>query len=563
MKEKRFYINGLDGIRAFAIIGITLFHIFPQEVKGGYLGVSLFFVLTGFLLAVTSKRKFSLFDYIKKRIVRIYPALLIVIFTTIALLFFISPNSISGMKQEVLSIVLGYNNWWQIGQNADYFSRVSNASPFTHFWYLGIELQYYLIWPILYLIYRMGKKAGNNWISITILSVLTFMSIILMPMLYKDGMDVTTLYYGTHTRVYALLLGSILGFLWSEKKKEVSTLLQIVCTILTILLFAISCVSFVILDGQSSLLYRGGMIVMTIIFMAMIWLVSSPSLWIGKILDWKPFKWIGSHSYSIFLWQYPVIFVFSKLKLNEFYFKFIEILVIVLLAVLVDYIVNVKKARSKIVWAITALCTAICMGFGAYGLYMSDDSLEEAQEELREDLEENAKLIEEKQKELEEKKEYSTTQLVMVGDSVLLSVAPVLYEMYPDCYINAEVGRHCGEEVPILENLVQYNALGDTVIISMGTNGTLNDGYIQVTLAVIGADREIFWINNYCPDTPWETGNNEYINYLAENHDNVHVIDWYSVASQHPEYLSMDYVHPNDDGILVYANLIKSALEGE
>lgn len=185
---------------------------------------------------------------------------------------------------------------------------------------------------------------------------------------------------------------------------------------------------------------------------------------------------------------------------------------------------------------------------------MSDDSLQEAQEELRNELEENAKLIEEK------KKTYSTSQMVMIGDSVLLSVAPLLYEMYPDSYIDAAVGRHCGEEVPIIEQLIENRQLGDTVILSMGTNGTLNDGYIQVTLALLGP-REIFWINNYCPDSPWESGNNEYIQYLADTHENVHVIDWYSLVKAHPEYLEMDGVHPNETGIQAYAQLIKDTLK--
>ncbi|MBQ0065275.1 MAG: acyltransferase, partial [Firmicutes bacterium] len=303
MKKEKLYIKGLDGIRALAILGVTLFHIFPNSIKGGYLGVSLFFVLTGFLLAITSKRDFHLFSYIQKRIVRIYPALLIVIFTTIAILFFLSPNSISGMKQEVLSIVLGYNNIWQIHQNADYFSRISNASPFTHFWYLGIELQYYLIWPILFLIYKMGQKIHKEGLSLSILSILAFLSMILMPLLYREGMDVTSLYYGTHTRIYALLFGSILGFLWTGKKKKVSNSIKVLSLVGTFFILLITMVAYYYLDGQSSILYRGGMIGMTFLFVLLIYLVSHPSLPVGNVFEIAPLKWLGKHSYSIFLWQ--------------------------------------------------------------------------------------------------------------------------------------------------------------------------------------------------------------------------------------------------------------------
>ena len=137
------HIAGLDALRALAIVGVTLFHMFPDSVKGGYLGVSLFFVLTGFLLAFTSVRSwengsFHVLRYYGKRIKRIYPSLLIMMLTTIGIFHFLVPDVIAASRPEVESVLLGYNNWWQIEQNADYFTRMANASPFTHLWFLGI-----------------------------------------------------------------------------------------------------------------------------------------------------------------------------------------------------------------------------------------------------------------------------------------------------------------------------------------------------------------------------------------------------------------------------------------
>ena len=166
----RRHIDGLDVLRTLAIVGVTLFHMFPERLPGGYLGVSLFFVLTGFLLAYTSKRswlehRFRVTAYYWKRIKRIYPSLFIVLLTTIGIYQFVLPKAVAAIRPEFLSVILGYNNWWQIAQNADYFTRLTNASPFTHLWFMGIEMQYYLVWPLLFALYAfldilVGRRAG-------------------------------------------------------------------------------------------------------------------------------------------------------------------------------------------------------------------------------------------------------------------------------------------------------------------------------------------------------------------------------------------------------------------
>ena len=159
--------SGLDALRTLAIGGVTFFHMFPDTIKGGYLGVSLFFVLTGFLLAYTTSAQtsFAVLPYYLKRIKRIYPELLVMLLVTAGSYHFLLPKALAGVFGEVTSVLFGYNNWWQILQNADYFARITNSSPFTHLWFLGIELQYYLLWPALYFIYkalqnRAGRKAG-------------------------------------------------------------------------------------------------------------------------------------------------------------------------------------------------------------------------------------------------------------------------------------------------------------------------------------------------------------------------------------------------------------------
>lgn len=175
--------------------------MFPQTIRGGYLGVSLFFVLSGCLLAYTCEKKgaagsFPLIAYFRKRIARIYPSLLIMMLVTIGAFSFFAAPVISAIRPEALSVLLGYNNWWQISQSADYFTRLTNQSPFTHLWFLGIELEYYLAWPLLYCLYAgitwfYGRKAGIvSFLAAGLLSALW------MPVYYNAGADITRLYYG-------------------------------------------------------------------------------------------------------------------------------------------------------------------------------------------------------------------------------------------------------------------------------------------------------------------------------------------------------------------------------
>ena len=143
------YLPGLDGLRAIAILGIVLYHMFPGAVRGGYLGVTMFFVLSGFLLARTAaanydQGRWSAGAFYQKRIRRIYPALLWVIALTLLALQLWLPDGLVGIREELESILFGYQNWWQIVQNQDYFSRITSTSPFTHMWSLAVELQYYL-----------------------------------------------------------------------------------------------------------------------------------------------------------------------------------------------------------------------------------------------------------------------------------------------------------------------------------------------------------------------------------------------------------------------------------
>ncbi|MBQ0065241.1 MAG: acyltransferase [Firmicutes bacterium] len=567
------YIKGLNGYRALAIIAVTLFHIYPGIFKGGYLGVCMFFVLTGFLLANTSQKEFNLLQYFKKRIKRIYPALLVVIFLTCGLCFFLCPNVLSGMKEEVLSIVAGYNNWWQISTNADYFAKSFNNSPFTHFWFLGIELQYYLIWPLLFLLYKGFRKINGSKVYAIILFILSLVSAGWMIYLFDPNQDVTRLYYGSDTRVFALLLGSSLGFLYSNKKRIVSTSIQIMADVSILLSFVITFISFVLIDGQNPVLYQGGMLLLTLIFALQLYFISNPSFKIGYWMEKLPLQWIGKHSFSIYLWQYPVLFFFIQMKLTSIpFYQIIEILITLLLAFLLDRMLDTKKGYKNIFVLLLCAGVAITMGFGGYGLLTANNEKKEAMEELQQKLEEDAKNMEEKKKEMQEeqkKKEIvpeegdycSKEGVLLIGDSILLGCWENVYQELPGCIVDGQVSRYISAAPPLLQVYGAQGNIHSTVVIALGTNGPLYSEHTETVLQMLGEDIDIFFVNTYDPYVEWIELNNVYIDQMVAAHPNVHRIDWYSIASVHPEYLSADETHPTGDGCAAYARMIREAIE--
>ena len=164
---KNHYAKSLDTLRGIGITGIFLYHLFPSVFPGGFLGVPLFFVLSGYLMFITSesrfqKGKFSVGNYYKKRILKIYPALFTMVMAICCYLTLFQRSLLTGIQGEIASIFLGYNNWWQIGQKASYFSKTGNASLFTHLWFLAVELQLYLLWPMLFFLYKKGCQIAGK-----------------------------------------------------------------------------------------------------------------------------------------------------------------------------------------------------------------------------------------------------------------------------------------------------------------------------------------------------------------------------------------------------------------
>ena len=618
-KRTRGHIYGLDGLRALAIIGVTLFHMFPYTIKGGYLGVSLFFIITGYLLAVTSERgkksgTYRVASYYLKRIKRIYPALLIVLVVSAGIYFILERHVLDGFRPEFLSIVFGYNNWWQIAQNADYFTKITNASPFTHMWFLAIEIQYYVVWPLIFAIFLLLERIKGSRAAFLFLVIVTVVSAVITPIMYRPDADVTRLYYGTDTRMYALTFGAILGF--AQNRNLLIRLPKGIAKIVGIPLFAVmivvTVIAYVLLDGQYGFTYRGGMLLMTLLFGILLLLVTDRRLSLGKWLEAKPLVWIGEHSYEIYLWQYPIIFLFMYKRWdNTAAGPILEAILIVVLAWWLHWLTGVLLARKipekvfgmdlwkRIVLLAAAALTALCLVLGVIGITTAEKEKFAEKDELAAVLEQNQQMLQENQQQtddssavsetaqptppatpaatvqplaqedllygdasLENAAEVSDTEVLMIGDSIMLDSSPQIKEELPDCYIDAVQSRQLYDTPEVARELINDGHLYKTVVISLGTNAPLTEEDVRELLDVFDSETSIFWVNLFGRTVLWEEEANQLLLDMAEEYPNLTIINWCDLIKPHvEEWLWGDREHPNPDGAKVLATLIREDIE--
>ena len=552
MKKER--IEGIDGLRALSILGITFFHFFPNTIKGGYLGVCMFFILTGFFLSLSKVESWK--TYYLKRIKRIYPALLLMIFTTIGIYFFLLPDGIATIRNEVISILTGWNNWWQISQNADYFTRISNASMFTPLWFLSIEMQVYLVWPLAYILYHKAKKKKGIRFAHSCVLILIVLSAVWMMVQYHPNQDVTRLYYGTDTRLFSILMGVYLGIIYQQHPLSKEKYMDLLITILFVILF----ICFIFCDGQAAYMYCGGFFLISLLMAVLLYALLHKNRWIS-ILENKVFLWIGRRSYELFLWQYPVLFFFQSKNWNGIVSHLIEFVLIVFLAGWSHlFISNFKKMKKDTSLISMSVLTAFFCLFGGVGLIQSKGQKDV--NEMQAHIEKNAEnLKKQKKKKVKVAKKISINDVYCVGDSVMLASAESLQNQLPNCQINAEVSRQMVASISIVQDALNAGQIGKVVVVGLGTNGPLAQGDVDSLLDELGSEREVFWVNIYGPNLEWQDPNNQLIDQLVKKHKNVHKIDWYSLISQHPDWLWDDGIHPNDDGANAYADLVRSTIE--
>ncbi|TSO26767.1 acyltransferase family protein [Lactobacillus sp. LL6] len=557
MQESKM-IQGLGGLRGIAIIAIFFYHLYPEIFKGGFIGVSIFFIMSGFLIYITTMRKLdqNVGKFYWQRIQRIYPSLLILLI--VCTIFFVTfmPTGIQHIFSEGVSTIGSYNNWYQIFENKSYFAKMTSGSPFTHLWYLSVQMQFYLLWPLIFFIHKTliekESVSAGSWFLVGGI----ILSAALMFVMYKPGSDPSRVYYGTDTRLFSFLIGNLLGALYLQNGAVRIKNQKNIFSFLGILIL----IAFFLVDGNKGYIYQGGMLIIDVIIATFLWIVINSEKKV-PILNNSILELIGSYSFEIYLVHYPIIFFFYN-KTRK-----IDLLLCLLIIILTNAFAFLLKTVTKqgvlilkmklkylLSLAVIAILALAC------GQYMVNRSPEvQQQNNLKASLENNQKSLKHDKK---KKEAYSLKKeaVTLIGDSVSLGAAPELKEKFNEIDIDSKEGRQVVQTQSIIENLKKENKLHKLVVLALGTNGPFTKEVGQKLINTIGKNRQIFWVNSYGTHLQWQDQVNEVITQLAEENKNVHVINWAAVASKNQDKLYSDGIHLKPEAQTEYADLIKESI---
>ncbi|MEB7868752.1 acyltransferase family protein [Enterococcus faecium] len=540
---KKIYSKEIDCFRGIAVLAVIFYHLPNSLLPGGLQGVTIFFVVSGFLMAKNTirdekNRQFSFLHFYYKRIKRIYPFLLFSLDVFIFILGISNIRLIGNIRSELPSLIFGYNNWWQLNQGVSYFDSYFNASLFKHYWSLSVELQFYLIWPFLFIVIKRMRRKQVFYLIYTLIFVSILFSLFLPS---------TKAYYHTIAKLFPFLLG-VWGYfnrITIGRFFEQNTFSKI----WLLLLASLCLILFPIFP------YTLNELLISICFALLLASVDDMNIAKKTKIASTKLSFVGKISYELYLVHFPVLIALTNL-FKHHHWKYLDIaglftVFLCTLLMITCFRKGVQKMRSPKIWTAMAL---MIIGVSVLVLRAPANRLTAEQNQLQSLLKENSSKANAGENLLSQEK-----KILFIGDSVMLGAYQELKETFKkEALVDAKESRQITALPEILKehkDLVSYQQ----IVIGLGTNGVITDEAIEQTMSLL-KDKKVYWVNIKAP-TGWQDTINATLATLPNQYSNITMIDWYSESKNHPEFFYDDETHLNESGRTAYAKYIASVIQ--
>ena len=579
IKKSTRHISSIDGLRAIAVTAVVLYHLGISWIPGGFLGVDLFFVISGYVItrlildSINQSSALDLRAFYAARIRRIYPGFLFMVISTIIFIGVWAPEAIKRFLSDLPYALSGTINWALVARNQDYFETIGRAPLLQHTWSLAVELQFYLIWPIILLtvLKYFGKKNVARIALIIAIISGTILFLVSLQLDQANSAKVSHIYFGTDTHSLGLFLGSALAVSWIPQNLSANITKRAQDVIDGIgvvgLLGLIS--TFLFIDESNASLYQIAFPLAAIFGCLVIISLVHPASRFAPIISTPPFRWIGQRSYGIYIWHW-VIFQVTRpsvdLSGETWALYLARVLLVLALADIslrwveipfrqgqvqtwfrgMKYRSSKERVRQQISVLVSIIAVlAVTTSISVSAINKSNQISQVVNEELTDQEESPVDLG-------------STTGLWVTGDSVILGIRSKLENKEHISLVNARVGRQAPELLAVMR-VDQSSVPSSPVIFNLGNNNALSEQTVVEIFEVIKNQPQIIVVNTAVP-RPWRDSNNAIISKVASNYANVKLVDWDRISKDRPELFAPDGVHLSPMGSDVYVDLVLSVL---
>ena len=571
------YIPAIDGLRAIAVIAVMLYHLGFSWIPGGFLGVDLFFVISGYVItrlvldSIQRSGGLDLRGFYVGRIRRLLPPLIFMLVITAIFIGVWAPDSMRRFLTDVPFAVTGLMNWWLVFKEQDYFESFGRPPLLQHTWSLGVEAQYYLLWPLILLF--VLKFFGKKVIPTAALAIATFSGIALfLASLRADisgNQDISHVYFGTDTHSIGLFLGSALAVSWIPQnlrvniEKRAQDFIDFIGVFGLIGLIA----TFLFIQESDPTSYRIAFPLVGILGCAIILSVVHPASRFAPILQHPFMVWIGERSYAIYLWHW-IVFQLTRpaqdLTGSTWALYLFRILVVFALAdisqrwieapfrngVIGNWFRGMKYRTKEVRRRQKAAVLLVVVSLSSSIAFISNNALAIADK--------NQAVVREMFKENQVATESKIPGLWVAGDSVILGIRSQLDAKHHIGLINARVGRQAFELLEVIKR-DKPKMSDSTTIINLGNNNRLQPSEVAEIFNELRDQPLVIVVNTAVP-RGWRDENNQLINNEAAKFPNIKVVDWATKSENHPEYFAPDGVHLIPNGIAAYIEAIEAFL---